>query len=183
MKTMIALDIDNVLLPWDDDSYAARLGDKRYDRWGKLTGFKDWELRDRKFFTFTSSEQHALIEQVGDVHWLTTWVKHDMIPYWAEVTGWGADFRQVKPEQSYEADYLYRWWKMGWLWTWVRENHEHVASYDRILWVDDDHYPHLQEGLADVAFECAQLGTELIVVQPEAPVWSREEITQWLSEA
>lgn len=183
MKTLIALDIDCVLLPWDDDAYMARSDPNRttYDRWGKITGFKDWRKVEKKFFTFVSEEQHRLIEQVGDVHWLTTWGKHDMTDTFTEETGFGP-WPVIRPQDWTAADNLYRWWKMGWLWLWVRENHEYVAQYDRVLWVDDDHYPHLQDGVAEVSFELAQLGTELVIIQPREPVWSRREIEQWLSE-
>jgi hypothetical protein len=60
MKTLIALDIDCVLLPHHDESYDAIQRNTLYDRWGKLTGFKDWRRVEKRYFTFVSADQHAL---------------------------------------------------------------------------------------------------------------------------
>lgn len=187
MKTLIALDIDCVLMPWDDEAEVVIQSPTRsvYDRFGKLTGFKDWQYNQDKalrFLTFHSPEQHALIQQVGDIRWLTTWARDDLTDKYTKYTGFGP-WPSFKPQAWAEAEYLYRWWKMGWLYMWIRENHQEVAQYDRLLWVDDDHHRSAtSDGIADVAYELAQLGTELVTVQPRGPVWSREEIEQWLSE-
>jgi hypothetical protein len=88
----------------------------------------------------------------------------------------------VKPQDWTAAEYLYAWWKMGYLYLWIRENSEHVAQYDRLLWVDDDHRERTHQGLQDVVSTLSRLGTELVIVRPEGPVWSREEIEQYLPE-
>jgi hypothetical protein len=181
MKTLIALDIDCVLLPHHDESYDAIQRNTLYDRWGKLTGFKDWRRVEKRYFTFVSADQHALIQQVGDVHWLTTWIKDNIHTDFERETGIGP-FMPVKPQDWTAAEYLYAWWKMGYLYLWIRENSEHVAQYDRLLWVDDDHRERTHQGLQDVVSTLSRLGTELIVVRPEGPVWSREEIEQYLPE-
>ena len=187
MKTLIALDIDCVLMPWDDEAQTVLDSPTRsvYDRFGKLTGFKDWKYnqdRSLRYLTFHSTEQHELIRQVGDVRWLTTWARDGLVEKYEAFTGFGP-FPTFRPEQMYEAEYLHRWWKMGWLHVFIRENAQLIASYDRILWVDDDHNrPATLDGIAEVSFEAAQCGTELITVQPKGPVWSRDEIEQWVND-
>lgn len=184
MSTLIALDIDCVLLPWDDESYMARQDSKRttYDRWGHETGFKDWRKVEKKYFTFVSKDQLDLIQQVGDIYWLTTWGKHDMTAtFEAELDL--PSLPIIRPRDWTAAEYVYKWWKAGWLWMWIRENHERVAKYDRVLWVDDDHYPDAtSDCLGEIEYELAQLGTELVIIQPMKSVWSREEIERWLPE-
>lgn len=183
MKTLVALDIDGVLLPWDDEAYTTRWkGKGLYDRYGTQTGFKDWVRTEEPYFTHVSQEQLALIQQVGDVYWHSTWVKQGMIREFERVTGIGP-FPEIKPEQVLEATYLFGWYKVGWLYLWVRENTELVAGYDRILWVDDDHEMHGydQTGVDDIQELLGRLGTELILHAPE-PVWKREEIEQWLTQ-
>lgn len=185
VKTLIALDIDCVLMPWDDESQTVLDSPTRnvYDRFGKKTGFKDWNYNQNhslRFLTFWSPEQHELIKQVGDVRWLTTWARDGLVEKYTEFTGFGP-FPTFRPNQMYEAEYLHRWWKMGWMHLWLRENAELVSTYDRILWVDDDHNrPATMDGMAEIGYEAAQVGTEVIAIQPEGPVWSREEISLWL---
>lgn len=184
MKTLIALDIDCVLLPWDDEAYMARTSSNKntYDRWGHETGFKDWRKVEKKYFTFVSQDQLALIQQVGDIHWLTTWAKDGMTPTFEAELGLPT-FPIIRPRDWTASEYLYKWWKAGWLWLWVRENHQLVAQYDRLLWVDDDHYPEsTSDSLSDITYELAQLGTELVIIQPTRPVWSKGEIELWLPE-
>ena len=181
-QTLIALDIDCVLLPWDDEAYMARQDSKKntYDRWGHTTGFKDWRKVERKYFTFVSHDQLVAIQEVGDIHWLTTWGKHGMTPLFEEELGLSR-LPIIRPQDWTAADHLFKWWKAGWLWMWVRENHQHVAQYDRVLWVDDDHYPEsTSDSLAEITYELASLGTELVIIQPTGPVWTREEIELWL---
>lgn len=192
MKTLIAQDVDGVLIPWDDEAYEVIDSPTRsvYDRFGKKTGFKDWKWntdRDVRYLTFWSPEQHRLIQEVGDVMWLTTWAKEvrreaPLHNEYTRLTGFGPFDRIAPSQNNYEAEYLYRWWKMGWFYGWVQENHQRAAQYDRVLWVDDDHNrPGTIEGLEDLAYQFAKLGTDLIVVQPRGPVWSREEISLWLT--
>lgn len=186
MKNLIALDIDCVLMPWDDEAQTVLDSPTRsvYDRFGKSTGFKDWKYnqdRSLRYLTFWSPEQHELIRQVGDVRWLTTWARDGLVEKYESFTGFGP-FPTFKPEQMYEAEYLYRWWKMGWFYMFIKEHPDVIASYDRIIWVDDDHErPATVEGLSEVGYLAAQCGTEVVIVRPAGAVWSREEISQWLS--
>jgi hypothetical protein len=182
VKTLVALDIDGVLRPWDDEAYQTRWkGKGLYDRYGKLTGFKDWERVEEPYFTHVSQEQLALIQQVGDVYWLTTWLKQGIVRDFERITRL-PKLPYIRPEQTLEAEYLYPWWKVGHFYVWARENHELVASYDRILWVDDDHEMHGydQTGVDEIQEFLGRLGTELILHAPE-PVWKKEEIEQWLA--
>ena len=155
---------------------------KTYDRYGKRTGFKDWCKVEEKYFTFMSADQFALIQQTGDVHWLTTWMKDDINHSRFEPKlGLTEPLPDIRPsfQQRFEAEYLYGWWKAGWFYVWIKENADYIREYDRVLWVDDDHYRTYEYGVTDVRDELAHYGTELHTISPE-PVWRREDIEKWL---
>lgn len=188
MKTLVALDVDGVLIPWDDEAYSVLDSPTKsvYDRFGKRTGFKDWTYhadKSLKFLTFYSKEQLALIEQVGDIRWLSTWSKEDIHNQFSEATGFGPwDTMIPVAGTRYEAEYLYPWWKTGFLFMWIRENVALVSEYDRLIWVDDDHQssPSTRAGIEDVNLLLARLGVELYIVRPD-PVWKRSEIEAWMT--
>lgn len=180
-----------MLLPWDDEAYEHRMTGKMYDRYGKRTGFADWEkiddldLQSKWGYTYTSPTQIFLVQQVGDIHWLTTRLRENTIHTELEPVFGLPELPEIRPSSQSQADsdYLFDWWKAGWFWFWIRENHEYVAQYDRVLWVDDDHLlsETTRDGVDDIRNELARLGTELHVIRPE-PVWTRAEIELWLPE-
>lgn len=180
MNQIVFLDIDGVLLPWDDEAYSKRFhgGNTPYDPSGDVTGFTDWERVPDHYFTHVSRQQIELIRSLGEVVWLTTWMTHDMHPTFEEKTGagpWQTMYDRLSGTLTRTASLS--WWKANLVLDWVADGGASV--YDRVLWVDDDHAD-LSPWTADKMDETfIEAGVEVHRIAP-LPVWKRSEIELWL---
>lgn len=169
---LFLVDIDGVLLPWDDLVFVDWDEDDGPRPHYNGGGFTDWRRINRRYFSLVSDEQLALITKltkVHDVRWLTTWSLHGMHPIFEEVTGFGPLIPW--PLDNWDT---HSWWKASVVQTSLETGA--FDEYERVVWVDDDHKGTDTSRLAE-AFDERRI--DLVRVAP-FPVWSREEIELWM---
>lgn len=177
-QKLILLDIDGVLMPWDYIGKAR--GPKEVtDELKTVSGFDDWKLVDKPYWTAYSAEQHALIQEVGQVVWLTTWARHpDMLDDYTYTTGFGP----FEVATGAEPGGFRYWWKTGWALSFAESDNPLWEGVEEVIWVDDDHgFGEPVQAEVDAVTEAIERrhGAKTRIIRPEV-VWTRESLEQLL---
>jgi hypothetical protein len=147
------------------------------------SGFDDWVRVDKRFWTFYSPAQHELIQQVGQVVWLTTWAKHpDMLDDYTWTTKFGPFETAETDVGRWNGTHNGGWWKAWWAVALAEERPDVFEGIDEVVWVDDDHdgYPKFTGQVQVFARMVEDLyGAKTRVIRPDV-VWTRESLESLL---